>query len=183
MVCERGAAHLDVDSELTLRAINGDREAFTQLLRRHDPTMRSVAWRMVGRYNLVDDALQDAYVKAYSSIGTFRGEGVFPAWLRRIVANTCIDHVRRYERRREDVLEPNVMDEPQLGTAERIGDADQLQRALRSLPNDQRIALVLVEVEGYSYSEAASLTNTSTSNLGSRLSRARASLRTILDNS
>lgn len=176
-----GRIVVNVDAELVVQAVDGDRDAFTQLVRRHDQAMRSVAWRIVGRYHLVDDALQDAYVKAYCSIGSFRGDGVFQAWLRRIVANTCIDHLRQHERRQEEALTSELAHEPQTTTPDRITEADRLQRALRSLPTNQRVALVLVEVEGYSYEEAATLASTTIGNIGSRLTRARASLRAILE--
>jgi RNA polymerase sigma-70 factor (ECF subfamily) len=157
------------------------------LLQLNDRTMRSVAWRIVGQAGMVDDALQDAYVQAYRSISRFRADGPFAAWLRRIVVNSCIDHVRRLNRRNELSYELNSpqVDSSQLGrpsiAIEALGEADRLHRALRNLPDDQRIALVLVEWEGYSYSEVAAMTKTTPGNVGSRLTRARAGLRMALE--
>ena len=145
--------------------------------------MRSAASRIVGRHGLVDDALQDAYVRAYRSIAGFRAEGPFAAWLRRIVVNCCIDHVRQLARRSEDPIdrEPQAVAEPSM--IDGIADAGPLYQALQDLPSDQRVALVLIEWEGYSYDEVAVMTESTAGTVGSRLSRARASLRAVLEQS
>lgn len=169
------------EAELVGRAVGGEREAFSDLLRLHDQTMRTAATRIVGRHGLVDDALQDAYVRAYRSIGGFRADGPFAAWLRRIVVNCCIDHVRQLARRSEESIDREPAMVAESPSVDGIVDAGQLYQALHDLPADQRVALVLIEWEGYSYNEVAAMTESTPGTVGSRLSRARASLRAVLE--
>lgn len=159
-------------------ASQGDRGAMTDLLRQHDRDMRALAWRMVGDADVVDDILQDAYLKAYRSIGRFLGKAQFGTWLHRIVANTCVDHLRKRAARAEVSIES----QPVLGVpaeVDRWDDTDCLRRALLSLPYDQRAALLLIDYDGYSYQDAADALGISVTAVGSRLYRARSSLQQI----
>lgn len=162
----------------------GDVDAFERLVRRYDQRMRALAFRMLGSRAAMDDALQDAYVKAFRSIAGFRGEARFSTWLHRIVATTCIDHVRREQRRAEDELS----DEPVPvagGLAD--GSADvavrrlDLRRALDYLDPDHRAALLLVDGEGLSYDEAGTVLGVPAGTVSSRLSRARRIMRELLE--
>ncbi|MEZ5411998.1 MAG: RNA polymerase sigma factor [Acidimicrobiales bacterium] len=169
---------LDRQRSLVTLARQGDRSAMTDLLRQHDGAMRALAWRMVGDADLVDDILQDAYLKAYRSIGGFLGKARFGTWLHRIVANTCVDHLRQRAARAEVSIEV----QPVVGVpaeVDRWDDTDCLRRALLSLPYDQRAALLLIDYDGYSYQDAADALGISVTAVGSRLYRARASLQRI----
>jgi len=165
-------------------ARGGDVDAFERLVRRHDDRMRALAYRMLGSRAAMDDALQDAYVKAFRSIAGFRGDARFSTWLHRIVATTCIDHVRRLQRRAEEELP----DEPVPARGGLVdGSADvavrrlDLRRALDHLDPDHRAALLLVDGEGLSYDEAGSVLGIPAGTVSSRLSRARATMRGLLD--
>lgn len=169
------------------RARAGDVDAFESLVRDHDDHMRAVAYRMLGTRDAMDDALQDAYVRAFRAIGSFRGDARFSTWLHRIVTTTCIDHLRRRQRRREDALPDDrdrasgslpAADGDPAGSAMRRTD---LGRALDRLPADQRAALLLVDAEGYSYDEAAEMLGVAAGTISSRLTRARATMRTFLE--
>lgn len=160
---------------LVALARQGDRRAMTDLLRRHDDEMRALAWRMVGDPDVVDDVLQDAYLKACRSISGFREKARFSTWLHRIVANTCVDHLRRQATRDEVSIEM----QPALSVpaeVDRLADADCLRQALLGLPAEQRVALLLIDYEGYSYESAAEVLGISVGAVGSRLYRARACL-------
>jgi len=160
------------------RAIAGDKEALGKLLRQHDYEMRALAWRMLGDLDLVDDVLQDAYLKAYRFIHKFNGESAFSTWLHRIVANSCIDCLRRQSTRNEVSFETER--EPSVPPADdRVFDSETALTALLSLPFDQRVAVYLIDCEGYSYDEAANLLGISQAAIGSRLFRARSRLQAI----
>ena len=170
------------DRELIERSTAGDPRAFAELVRVHDDRMRVVASRMLGSQAAMDDALQDAYLKAYRSLAGFRGEAPFEAWLQRVVTHTCIDHLRRQDRRAEVGLEAAAWS-PQSGRAfdDRYADRSALGTALASLPAHHRAVVLLVDGEGYDYDEAAELLHTSRGTVASRLSRARAALRSALE--
>jgi RNA polymerase sigma-70 factor (ECF subfamily) len=170
------------ESDLVARARAGDHRAFSLLLANHDDQMRALAFRMLGGRAAMDDALQDAYVKAYRSLGRFQEASSFATWLHRIVARTCIDHLRKRQRRREVPLEVVSATAPDRSAApdQLVTDRSVLGQALSELPADQRAAVVLVDGEGYSYEQAAEVLGTRPGTIASRLSRARSSLRTAL---
>jgi RNA polymerase sigma-70 factor (ECF subfamily) len=170
------------DRELIDLTLGGDHRAFAVLLKAHDDQMRAVASRMLVSQAAMDDALQDAYLKAYRSLAGFRGEAPFGAWLQRVVTRTCIDYLRRQGRRGEVGLDA-VLSTQQAGRAfdDNYVDRSALGTALASLPVHHRAVVLLVDGEGYDYDEAAELLNTSRGTVASRLSRARATLRAMLE--
>ena len=92
------------DGELVARILAGDRHAFTEVLRRHDERLRGLAWKLLGGDpHRMDDALQDAYVRAYRALPRFRQDADLGSWLYRITYNACIDELRRAKRPPEPV--------------------------------------------------------------------------------
>lgn len=172
-------AQVSSDEALIERARAGESVAFGELVRRHDDKMRGVVWRVVESRSEMDDVLQDAYVKAWRALEGFRGDAAFSSWLYRIVYTTAIDHVRataRHRHRRlDDVVEPFTVD-----PTAAIADSHVLRAALAELPPDQLAVVTLVEGQGLSYDDVAQLLDISPGTVGSRLSRARAQLRTSL---
>jgi RNA polymerase sigma-70 factor (ECF subfamily) len=169
------------ETELIARARAGDARAFTALVRSHDDAMRGLAYSLLGSRTAMDDALQDAYVKAYRAIGSFRGSAAFGTWLHRIVRNTCIDHLRRSDRHREVSLELIVSNpDPDVGAEERLAERSRVGAALAALSDEQRGVVVLVDRDGCSYDEAAQLLGITPGTVASRLSRARSTLRATL---
>ena len=172
------------EADLVDRARSGDVDAFEALVRGADDHMRALAFRMLGDRAAMDDALQDAYVKAFRSIRSFRGDARFSTWLHPIVATTCLDHLRRRRRRAEDPLagEPTPTggrpDDPAGDSVTRRLD---VVAALDRLDPDQRAALVLVDGEGLSYEAAGALIGVPAGTVSSRLTRARAAMRTLLE--
>jgi RNA polymerase sigma-70 factor (ECF subfamily) len=129
----------------------------------------------------MDDALQDAYLKAYLALSTLRSDAAFSTWLYRIVYTTCIDHIRRRNRRREVGLHA-VPDQPdQLDTAEAVEQHELVSGALASLKPDHRTTILLIDQDGLSYDEAAEVMDISTGTAASRLNRARAAFKAALD--
>lgn len=170
------------DQALVQAGTQGDAAAFAELLRRHDADMRGVVWRVVGSAAAMDDVLQEAYLKAWRSLADYRGESAFSTWLYSIVRRSALDWVRsdqRVRRRLERVerLEPSA---PHLDHAATVADRLALRNALAELPADQLAVVTLVDGEGRSYDEVAVLLDLSPGTVGSRLHRARASLRSRL---
>jgi RNA polymerase sigma-70 factor (ECF subfamily) len=156
-----------------------DRASFTALVRRYDDRLRGVAYRLLGGdTQRLDDVLQDAYLRAYSAFGGFRGDAAEATWLYRIVTNACLDELRRRARRPTPV-DPVGWDEPELvaGPDEAAVTADVVIRALASLPPEQRATVVLVDGEGFDHTGAADVLGVAVGTVASRLSRARETMR------
>jgi len=169
------------EGDLIRRAQLGDHGAFTDLLRTCDDRMRGLAHRLMGSRASMDDALQDAYLKAYRKLGTYDGRAAFSTWLYSVVYRTCLDHLRRRSRQAEVSLEAVADVSPDgPGHDERAATRDALRWALAQLPPDQAAAITLVDGEGLSYDEAAVVLDTKPGTVASRLNRARSTLRTLL---
>jgi RNA polymerase sigma-70 factor (ECF subfamily) len=171
----------EVDPEVLAAAIAGDAEAFARLVGCYDRRLRALAYRLLGDRDRMDDALQDAYVKAYRGLGRFKRDSSVGTWLYRIVYNACLDELRRGRR----VL-PLVAMEP----AERValgpgpddiaGWRSDLATALAALPPEQRAAVLLVDADGFDYAGAAAVLGVPAGTVASRLNRARVALRQAL---
>lgn len=172
------------DGALVDRILDGDREAFSLVLRRHDDRLRALAYKLLGgdRHRM-DDVLQDAYVRAYRALPQFRRDADLGSWLYRIAYNACIDELRRAGRRPEPVDTADAGFEPRsraAGPERVVGAADAATRALAALPDDQRLTVVLVDGEGFDNVTAARILGVAPGTVASRLSRARAAMRRAL---
>jgi RNA polymerase sigma-70 factor (ECF subfamily) len=165
---------------LLRRARRGETEAFMELVRREDHGLRALAFRLLRDRTAMDDALQDAYVRAFRAIGSFEGRSGFGTWLYRIVYRSCVDELRRRGRHDwaslEDVAGAVAAPEPGVDAAGRLDLAD----ALDALPVDLRASVLLVDAQGFSYDEAAAILGVPPGTVASRLNRARAALRGTL---
>jgi RNA polymerase sigma-70 factor (ECF subfamily) len=176
------AEDLRSDADLLAAHTAGDPLAFTTLVRRHRDRLWAVALRTTGDPDEAADALQDALLSAHRSAASFRGDAQVTTWLHRIVVNACLDRLRRAKARptvplpEHDSAHPIEPSDP-LGRRELAWEID---RALRTLPDEQRAALVLVDVEGYSVDETADLLGIPTGTVKSRCARGRAKLVPLL---
>ncbi|KND44137.1 MULTISPECIES: RNA polymerase sigma factor SigM [Streptomyces] len=182
------ADHSEVsDQDLLARHVGGDPEAFGELVRRHRDRLWAVALRTLGDREEAADAVQDALVSAYRAAHTFRGQAAVTTWLHRITVNACLDRARKTASRKtspvddterlEQLLEPH---ESASAPAERNDLHRQLLEALGTLPQDQRAALVLVDMQGYPVAEAARILDVPTGTVKSRCARGRARLLPLL---
>lgn len=173
-------------------AQKGDTAAFNQLVRAYQVLVYRTAYRVLGDAAGAEDATQDAFISAFKHVKTYRG-GSFKAWLMRIVTNACYDQLRVKQRRPTASLDALLLDpdEPAPGLDHAAPDSPQeaaerqelstaIQKGLSTLPADQRITLVLVDIEGFSYEQVAESTGANVGTVKSRLSRARAHLRDFL---
>jgi RNA polymerase sigma-70 factor, ECF subfamily len=166
-----------LDDVALLRAhVSGDPDAFDELVRRHRDRLWAVAIRTLGDREEAADALQDALISAFRNASGFRGDAAVTTWLHRIVINACLDRIRR--RRAHPTVELPDTDAP----APHI-DTDMaldVQSALAQLPADQRAAIVLVDMEGFSVADAAAVLETPIGTIKSRCARGRARLAVML---
>jgi RNA polymerase sigma-70 factor (ECF subfamily) len=129
----------------------------------------------------MEDALQEAYIKAFRALGSYRADAEFGSWLYRITYNACLDELR--SARRRPLGRPTVDDVESFapGPERAVTTADALRTALAALPLEQRAAVVLVDGEGFDNQAAARLLGVAPGTVASRLSRARAALRRALE--
>ena len=176
------------DADLLARHVAGDPDAFGLLVRRHRDRLWAVALRTLGDREEAADALQDALVSALRAAHTFQGRSQVTTWLHRIVVNACLDRARRAASRRAGSLDedPQRLDAA-LGSAEATDTVvvrAELRRevtdALTALPVEQRAALVLVDMQGYSVEEAAGMLGCAVGTVKSRCARGRAKLLPLL---
>lgn len=142
------------DLELVALAVAGGRPAFGELVRRHGSAVRALMRRMGADPHLADDLAQDAFLAAFEQITEFRGEGTFQAWVKRIAARAYVKRWRRDAR--EELMAETP--EPEFGPQD-PGVVIDLDEALRSLPDPERVCLTLCYGAGMSHSEAASVLN------------------------
>jgi RNA polymerase sigma-70 factor (ECF subfamily) len=171
------------DQDLLDRHVAGDPDAFGEIVRRHRDRLWAVALRTLSDREEAADAVQDALVSAYRAAHTFRGRSAVTTWLHRITVNACLDRARKTASRRtspvaeterlEQLLEPQ---ESAAVPAERADLHRELLSALRTLPEEQRAALVLVDMQGYPVAEAAAILEVPTGTVKSRCARGRARL-------
>jgi len=166
------------DDAALLRAhVDGDTEAFGELVRRHRDRLWAVALRTIGEREEAADALQDALLSAYRAAERFRGDSAVTTWLHRIVVNACLDRIRRRQ------VRPTVpLPEVDVTAAPATDHETTLvvQHALTQLPVEQRAALVLVDLQGYSVAEAAAILGVADGTIKSRCARGRARLAVLL---
>ena len=181
----------DDDDYLVERAKAGDLDAFNSLVLRHQDRIFTVAYHIMNSHDAAADMAQDAFIAAYQKLDTFQG-GRFIAWLSRIVTNRCYDELRRHKRRPQilldDMVDESYADGPPIPSdaptpeeeAERSDLSNAIQGCIEHLSDDQRVVIVLSDVQGLAYNEIADALNVNLGTVKSRLSRARLSVRRCL---
>jgi len=175
---------------LIASAQKGDLNAFNQLVLAYQELVYNVAYRILGNEDKAMDATQDAFLKGFRALPRFRG-GSFKTWILRIVTNCAYDQLRTMRRRPttplDDLVEneehSRIFEDPQEAPDDYIERQELnalIQLGLQSLPYEQRVVLVMSDIQGMSYEEIASATSISLGTVKSRLSRGRAKLRNFL---
>ena len=170
---------VDIGAPVIDRARRGDQEAFAAVIRHYDPGLRALAYRLLGDRDLMDDVLQEAYVKAFRALPRFRGDSRLGTWLYRITYNACLDELRRSRRTRSFRSKPSCR-AAAVDPGDLVAGRGDLARALAALPSEERAAVLLVDAQGFDYRESAHILGIPEGTVASRLNRARASLRTAL---
>jgi len=178
------------EQDLIERAQDGDLRAFNELVRQYQGLVYNVAYRILGDEDAAADATQDAFLSAFRALDSFRG-GSFKAWILRIVTNGCYDQLRRKQRQPSSSLEALLVgpgahnafvdhtENPE-AYAMRMDLSRIIQEGLRTLPPEQRVTVILSDIQGLHYKEIAEITGVELGTVKSRLSRGRARLRDYL---
>ncbi len=184
--------------ELVLKAAQGgDVAAFNSLIQTYQRQVFNVCYRTLGNADDAADATQDALLSAFRGLKTFNGPAAgLRGWLLKIAVNTCYDQLRRRQRRPTESLDvlASADSDQSISAAERVLDpapspeqqslsaetARNIQQAIDRLPPDQRLTVILCDVQGLSYNEAAQIMSVELGTVKSRLSRARSQLRLLL---
>jgi RNA polymerase sigma-70 factor (ECF subfamily) len=168
-----------VSRELLEAARRGEPGAFEEVVERTHRRVFTLAYRLVGDRHEAEDVAQEAYLRAYRSLRTFRGEASFETWLHRITANTAMSHLRR-RGRFGDVLaegDERLAREPAPRDVDEVVERDEVERALAALPPGQRTVVLLKDVYGFSCQEIGDRIGISEGAVKVRLHRARRRLK------
>jgi RNA polymerase sigma-70 factor (ECF subfamily) len=175
---------------LIFSAARGDLDAFNQLVTRHERTVLNLCWRMLGTLHEAEDASQDTFIKAWTNAKSFKGGAVRP-WLLRIATNTCYDILRSQGRKPTGSLDALDFESKSSWSTQsdpvdpvrfaETGDLSRmLEAALAQIPDEQRLAVTLCDIQGLQLAEAAEVMDISLGTVKSRLFRGRAKLRDLL---
>lgn len=180
------------EAAIVRKVLGGDANAFETLVLEYEKNVYNIALRMTGNSEDAADMTQEAFIKAYNSLQSFRGDSKFSVWLYRIVSNVCLDFLRSKNRRPTVSLsvEDDDGEDAQLDVADesqspellldRKLTRDSVRRGLDSLPPDYRQILMLREIQGLSYDEIAQALSLEVGTVKSRIFRARKRLCTFL---
>jgi len=179
---------IEEENDAVRRVLDGDADAFSPLVEAYQKNVYNLALRMTGNPEDALDMAQEAFIRAYNSLSSFRGDSKFSVWLYRIVSNVCLDFLRARKGRAAVSLSQTgpdgedtaleIPDERALPEAEleRALTRDAVRRGLQALPDDQREILLLREIQGLSYEEIAAALSLEGGTVKSRIFRARKKL-------
>lgn len=180
------------EKKIIEKVLGGDANAFEELVLRYEKTVYNLALRMVGDRDDAFDMTQEAFIKAYGSLSSFRGDSKFSVWIYRIATNVCLDFLRSKSRKQQvsltvsddddedaqlDIPDPSSAPEQQL--IKKIS-MQSVEEGLKTLPDKQRQILVMRELGGMSYAEIGKALSLEEGTVKSRIFRARKRLCTFL---
>lgn len=180
------------EEDLIEKAKAGDVKSFEILIANYKKRAFNIAYRMLGNLEDANDVTQESFLKIYRSIDKFKGKSSFSTWLYSIVSNTCIDFIRKNRKKTtisidtnydEDGYEIEIADEK--NTTESLFEKKEIIRsihdAINRLNHDQKIVIILRDIQGFSYFEISKILNISEGTVKSRISRGRKNLKNILE--
>ena len=177
-----------VERALIKRASRGDADAFEQLLSGQETRMYAVALRMCGNREDAQDCVQEAMIRVYRALNSFKGQSSFSTWVYRVTMNSCLDELRKRKSRAATSLDAMIDNgfapsDDEHTPERRALQSEQkrvLEKAIAALPEDMRAAIVLRDIQGCSYDEIATILDTNVGTIKSRISRGREKLRGVL---
>lgn len=181
------------EKHLLESAKKGDIEAFEKLIEAHEKKVFNIALRMMGNYEDAKDMAQEAFIRVFKSIGSFKEQSSLSTWIYRIITNICLDELRKRKNRKVMSIDDNIKyDDGEIKrdivsddlTPEEKVERDEVKRmvsyAINELSDEHRTAIVLRDIQGFSYKEISEIVNCPEGTVKSRISRARQALREIL---
>jgi len=170
------------EAELVRRAQSGDADAFEALYRANSDRVFALCLRMCGDGQRAEELVQDAFVRAWQKLGTFRGDARFSTWLHRLTVNLVLQARRTRGRRRDrEVTAPDLEVFGRTAVAAMPGTRVDLERIIAGLPEKAREVLVLRDVQGYKDKEIASMTGVTLGTVKAQIHRARALVQEALE--
>ena len=165
------------ENQLVQSCLNNDRLAQKKLYDKYKKAMYSLSYRITGDFESANDVLQDAFVKVFRGLPSFRAESTLGAWIKTIVVRTAYSYLRKEKVFLEDI--DSLTKQPSVDWGHYL-DTEYLEKAILSLPEGYRMVFVLIEIEGYTHKEVASLLGISEGTSKSQLFYSKKKLREIL---
>jgi len=183
----------DLEKILIEKSKNGDIESFEKLIEKYQVVAFNIAYRMIGNKEDASDITQEALIKVFKSLKSFRGDSSFSTWFYRIVKNKCIDEIRKVKKVKTFSLDKEFQTDDGSYSVE-IPDnkylpdklyevkekKELIQAALKRVPEKYRTVLVLRDIQGFAYEEISEITNNPLGTVKSRINRGRLLLKEIL---
>lgn len=172
------------DSQLLARVVEGDHEAFNQIMRNHEDRVFSVCLRIMGNREQALDATQETFLTTFRKADQFKGNSALGTWIYRIAVNTCYDQLRRQKRRKTDPM-PEHLDPTDFSAEDAVESAalrPEIEQALATLPTDFRTAVVMSDIEGMGLPDIAEVLEVPVGTVKSRVFRGRRLLARELGN-
>ena len=172
------------DTELVIKAQNGDRNAYSELVRVHSQGVLKVVYRMCGNKHLAEDAAQEAFIQAWLKLPSYKPRASFRSWLYRIAVNSAIDILRKEKRILPGAVEDYYLTDANPGPESLLASTERAEivsKAVVALPDASRAVLILREYEGFSYQEIAESLDIPIGTVMSRLNYARKLLKEKLE--
>lgn len=181
------AMETDVDSRLVKQSLAGNMQAYGELVDRYRRRVYNLAYRMLGDPERAEDAAQEAFIRAYKGLRHYRPSGKFSSWLFATASNVCIDRLRKRPHASASIDDPNwrpvASDDTKSDPAE-AADRSETQAAVHTalgrLPENQRLAITLVQIQGLSYEEASEVMQQPVGTVKSHAHRAKTTLKRFL---
>ncbi len=171
-----------VDHELSLLTAckRGDRFAQRRLYNQYAQAMYHTVYRLTNDKHLSEDILQDAFIKVFKALGSFRHESTLGAWIKRITVNTAITELRKNKKTFSDSEEIPEREQMQRNVTEEKINVEWIDQAIRNLPDKCRMVFTMVAIEGYKHREVATILDISESTSKTQYMRAKKLLTAIL---
>jgi len=168
------------DLGIVQRCLAGQSDAFAELVRRHQRAVYGVALRMLRNRDQADDAAQEAFVRAYSRLDTFRGESDMRAWLVQITTRLCIDLLRGRRRRPEVFMDDQSSEPADAGWESAVTERHSIAEAIAALPPHYKAAIILRHLQHMSYADMSVALGVPVATVKTHLLRARRMLRELM---
>lgn len=182
------------ENKLVNKAVKGDNSAFEMLMEKHMGIIYNIALRMAANQDDAEDMTQEIMIKIFRSLSSFKGNSKFSTWIYRVAVNTCLDELKKKKNKKHLSLDAEISGDDGEGQLEIKDDSpspeklaeqnelrDMVAAAVKLLSDEHRAVIVLRDIRGMSYSEIAEILGCSDGTVKSRISRARAQLKMILE--